>query len=471
MKRNPSLFARLLVPVLLFLTLLPPAACLIFRQAALSYAYSEAESDLQALQQSILPLMTRHFSSDELSTQDKIRNFLRNVSAVIRKYDGSAKLLIYSSDMRMVYPSDEQERADAETFSALCADYILSSDFQANTSAQRLTGETDVYLVSVYQVPTRSQQVEYLVAYRPVSQIGTWVSGAAKMVLSIFYVAMLLIALVLWLTARSVARPLSSLCRYAGRIGSGDFCEIETPFPLREPEMLRLSMNEMSRQLCRSEESQRTFFQNVSHELRNPLMSICGYAQGIERGVFPDPKQAAHTILEESQRLTALVSSLLTLSRIESGQHAPTLLPLCVNDCIADSLDRAAGSALQKQVDIRFPPADGRLLALGDEDLLSHVLNNLLSNAIRYAHSSVSVAVRSENGHILITVCDDGEGIAPQDLPHIFERCYKGRGGHFGIGLAIAHSAAEQMRGSLTAQNRPEGGACFTLTLLQSQDK
>ena len=112
MKRNPSLFARLLVPVLLFLTLLPPAACLIFRQSALSYAYSEAESDLQALQQSILPLMTRHFSSDELSTQDKIRNFLRNVSAVIRKYDGSAKLLIYSSDMRMVYPSDEQERAD-----------------------------------------------------------------------------------------------------------------------------------------------------------------------------------------------------------------------------------------------------------------------------------------------------------------------------------------------------------------------
>lgn len=259
MKRNPSLFARLLVPVLLFLTLLPPAACLIFRQSALSYAYSEAGSDLQALQQSILPLMTRHFSSDELSTQDKVRNFLRNVSAVIRKYNGSAKLLIYSSDMRMVYPSDEQERADAETFSALCADYILSSDFQANTSAQRLTGEKDVYLVSVYQVPTRSQQVEYLVAYRPVSQIGTWVSGAAKMVLSIFYVAMLLIALVLWLTARSVARPLSSLCRYAGRIGSGDFCEIETPFSLREPEMLRLSMNEMSRQLCRSEESQRTY--------------------------------------------------------------------------------------------------------------------------------------------------------------------------------------------------------------------
>lgn len=88
-----------------------------------------------------------------------------------------------------------------------------------------------------------------------------------------------------------------------------------------------------------------------------------------------------------------------------------------------------------------------------------------------HARSRVSVTAYSENGHILIIVCDDGEGISPQDLPHVFERCYKGKGGHFGIGLAIAHSAAAQMRGSLTAQNSLEGGACFTLTLLQSQDK
>lgn len=470
-KNKPSLFLRLFLPVLLFLALLPPAACLIFRQAALSYAYSEAESDLQSLQQSVLPLMTRQFSSGETSTQDKIRNFLRSVGSAARKYDGSAKLLIYSADLRMVYPSDEQERADADSFSALCADYIRFSDFQTNMSAQKLTGETDVYLVSVYQVPTRSQQVEYLVAYRPVSQIGTWVSDASKMVLGIFYAAMLLVALVLWFAAQSVAKPLSSLCQTAARIGSGDFCQTDTPFSLREPETLRLSMNEMSRQLRRSDESQRTFFQNVSHELRNPLMSICGYAQGIERGIFPDSKQAAHTILEESQRLTELVSSLLTLSQIENGQNTPTLQPLCVSDCISDSLDRAAGSALQKQVDIRYPSEDATLWALGDEDLLAHVLDNLLSNAIRYARSCVSVAARAESGHVLITVRDDGGGIAPQDLPHLFERCYKGKGGHFGIGLAIAHSASEQMRGVLTAQNAPEGGACFTLTLLQSQDK
>ena len=370
---------------------------------------------------------------------------------ILRKYNGSAKLLIYSADMRVVYPNDEQERADAAAFSALCADYIRSSDFQTHTNVQKLTGETDVYLVSVYQIPTHSQQIEYLAAYRPISQIGTWVDSASQIVLGIFYAAMLLVALVLWFAARSVTRQLDVICQTAGRIGNGDFCEIETPFSLREPETLRLSINDMSHQLRRSDEIQRIFFQNVSHELRNPLMSICGYAQGIEHDVFPDSKQAAHTILEESQRLTLLVNSLLTLSRIESGQNAPPLLPVRIDDCIGDSLNRFSGSAAQKQVE--------------------HVLDNLLSNAIRYARSRVSVTAYSENGHILIIVCDDGEGISPQDLPHVFERCYKGKGGHFGIVLAIAHSAAAQMRGSLTAQNSPEGGACFTLTLLQSQDK
>lgn len=471
MKHTPSLFARLLVPVLLFLALLPPAACLIFRHAALSYAFTEAESDLETLQQSVLPLMSRLFSSDTTTTQEKIRSFLRSTSSLVRKYNGSAKLLIYSADMRVVYPNDEQERADAAAFSALCADYIRSSDFQTHTNVQKLTGETDVYLVSVYQIPTHSQQIEYLAAYRPISQIGTWVDSASQIVLGIFYAAMLLVALVLWFAARSVTRQLDVICQTAGRIGNGDFCEIETPFSLREPETLRLSINDMSHQLRRSDEIQRIFFQNVSHELRNPLMSICGYAQGIEHGVFSDSKQAAHTILEESQRLTLLVNSLLTLSRIESGQNASALLPVRIDDCIGDSLNRFSGSAAQKQVELCLSSADDSLLALGDEDLLAHVLDNLLSNAIRYARLRVSVTAYSENGHILIIVCDDGEGISPQDLPHVFERCYKGKGGHFGIGLAIAHSAAAQMRGSLTAQNSPEGGACFTLTLLQSQDK
>ena len=193
-------------------------------------------------------------------------------------------------------------------------------------------------------------------------------------------------------------------------------------------------------------------------------MSICGYAQGIEQGVFPDSKQAAHTILEESDRLTRLVGSLLTLSRIESGQHAPELVPLCAGECMEDCLDRAAGAALQKGVHLRYTAPEKRLFVQGDEELFAQIAENLLSNAIRYAHETVEVTCTEDADAIRITVADDGDGIDEKDLPRIFERCYKGKGGHFGIGLAIARSAAEQMHGSLSAANRA-GGACFTWTL------
>lgn len=114
-------------------------------------------------------------------------------------------------------------------------------------------------------------------------------------------------------------------------------------------------MNEMTEKLRHSDQVQKDFFQNVSHELRNPLMSISGYAQGVEQGVFPDPKGAAHTILEESVRLTELVNSLLTLSRMESGQNAPALAPVLLGDATADCLDRFHGLALQKGVVLSAP--------------------------------------------------------------------------------------------------------------------
>ena len=224
-------------------------------------------------------------------------------------------------------------------------------------------------------------------------------------------------------------------------------------------------MNGMARQLQRSDQVQKDFFQNVSHELRNPLMSISGYAQGIEQGVFPAPKEAAHTILEESVRLTALVNSLLTLSRMESGQNAPALAPVLLGEAIGDCLDRFHGLALQKGVTLAAPAVDGTLAVLGDEELLGKVLDTLVSNAVRYAKTAVTVAVAAERGRVQISVLDDGAGIGEKDLPHLFERCYKGPGGNFGLGLSIAQTAARAMGGTLAAANRPEGGAAFTLTL------
>ena len=285
------------------------------------------------------------------------------------------------------------------------------------------------------------------------------------LVLAISSVFVLIVIVVLWLTANSIIRPLHWLCQRAYEIGTGDFSEIQTPFSLKELEELRLAMNEMSNQLTRSDQVQKDFFQNVSHELRNPLMSISGYAQGIEAGVFPSSKEAAHTILEESIRLTELVNSLLTLSRMESGQTIPQLSSVLIAEAIEDCLDRVHGLALKNNVAFSVAAFSRKLTVKGEEELIGKVMYNLMTNAIRYAMTTVTIEVTEEKNKVIISVSDDGKGIAPKDLPHLFERCYKGEGGHFGLGLSIASTAAAAMGGELTAANRQDGGAIFTLIL------
>lgn len=172
------------------------------------------------------------------------------------------------------------------------------------------------------------------------------------------------------------------------------------------------------------------------------------------------------TILTESLRLTEVVSGLLILSRLESGQQNAALGPVRVVEVIEDQLDRLNGLAVQRGISLALVPFEQSITVYGEEELLGKVLENLLTNGIRYAKTAVTISVKTEKKQVAISVSDDGDGIDEKDLPHLFERCYKGKGGNFGIGLAIAHSAAEKMEGRLEAANRQEEGAVFTLTLL-----
>lgn len=464
--RKHKLFNRLLIPTLIVLLLLPPLSCLIFYQSARQYAYNEASRDLEALHQKILPLMNSSFAVSDSTPSGQVKDFLSQVGPLMSRTSGDARLMILEARMHLIYPRNDQDRAAITPLAEEFTRHIQSTDMEVENGTKNFqASDGKTYLVNIYKVPTESVQIRYLIAYCPTSQIGGWVGKASILVLAISSLFGLLTFAVLWMTTRSIAQPLHRLCREVERIGSGSFAEIEPEFSLKELEELRLAMNRMSVQLMRSDDIQKNFFQNVSHELRSPLMSISGYAQGIEQGIFQSSKEAAHTILAESVRLTELVNSLLVLSRMESGQYPPILGPLAIADSIVDCLDRVHGLALQKGISVSLSPYDPKLMVYGEEELLGQVLDNLLTNAIRYAKTSVIVSVLAEDSQVSISVSDDGEGIAKKDMPHLFKRCYKGKGGNFGIGLAIAHTAAQGMNGELSADNRLAGGAVFTLSL------
>lgn len=469
--RTQKIFSRLLVPTMAALLLLPPLSCLVFHQAAKQYAYDEALQELKTLQERIVPAIEHSFSEDARGAWgndafDPVKAFLGKAGPLASQMGGNAQLLILAGQMQIIYPRDEQLRTAALPLAEEFAKYIEHGGIAENNTASFKASDGETYLVSIYQAPVQSQRLQYIITYCPASRIGGWIRKASVLVLAIASIFAVLVFAVLWAAARSITLPLHRLCREAERIGSGSFTEIEPMFSLREMEDLRLAMNRMSDQLLRSDQIQKNFFQNVSHELRNPLMSISGYAQGIEQGVFQPPRDAARTILTESLRLTEVVNSLLTLSRLENGQQDVSLDPVRIAEAIEDCLDRLNGLAVQRGISLVLAPFEQNTMAYGEEELLSKVLENLLTNAIRYAKTTVTVSVQTEENQVSVSVSDDGNGIDEKDLPHLFERCYKGKGGNFGIGLAIAHSAAEKMEGHLKAANRNEGGAIFTLSLL-----
>lgn len=461
--RTQKIFSRLLVPTMVALLLLPPLSCLIFHQAAKRYAYNEAVRELQTLQERIIPIMEHSFSGG--GEDDPIKSFLGKAGPLASQMGGNARLMILAGQMQVIYPRDEQLRQAVTPLAEEFRQYIQDNGTLGEDADTLTASDGETYLVNIYEAPVHSQRLRYIITYCPASRIGSWVTEAAVLVLAIASVFVVLVFAVLWTATRSITQPLHRLCREAERIGGGSFTEIEPAFSLKELEDLRLAMNRMSDQLMRSDQSQKNFFQNVSHELRNPLMSISGYAQGIEQGVFQPPKDAAHTILTESLRLTEVVNSLLTLSRLESGQQNTDLGPVRVVEVIEDCLDRLNGLAVQQGISLTLVPFEKSIMVYGEEELLGKILENLLTNAIRYAKTTVTIAVKAEKRQIIISVSDDGDGIDGKDLPHLFERCYKGKGGNFGIGLAIAHSAAAKMEGYLKAKNQNEGGAIFTISL------
>lgn len=407
--------------------------------------------------------------SDDTATPMQVREFLRKAGRIARSSGGRARLMILDPELKLIYPYDEEEQADIRGLYSDISGYVAENADSINTESAddtvTVTSGGQDYLVSVSEIPMQSVEIKYVAAYCPTEQMDIWVNKASMIVLAISSVLAALALAVLMLTVRSVTKPVRALCSAADEIGSGSFETMQSTFSISELDELRVSMNEMSGRLRRSDETQKNFFQNVSHELRNPLMSISGYAQGIEQGVFEHPEEVAHTILEESGRLTEIVSSLLTLSRLETAEAEAQLEYIDINETIEDCLDRVNGQAVKNGISLIYDESDGAFSAMGDEELCEQVICNFLTNAVRYATSCVEVSVHQQSDKVLIKVADDGKGISPDDIDHVFERCYKGAGGNFGIGLAIAQTAAHRMKGEVSAANRPEGGAIFTLTL------
>ncbi|MBC8171204.1 MAG: HAMP domain-containing histidine kinase [Anaerolineae bacterium] len=283
----------------------------------------------------------------------------------------------------------------------------------------------------------------------------------------------LIVALVLaTIISGTIARPLQQLAKATRAVAQGDYEHkviIEGPPEIRA---VAESFNLMIGEVRNTQQSQRDFLVNVSHDLKTPLTSIQGYSQAIMDGAVKDQNQAAAIIHDEAGRLNRMVSELTELARLQVGGVKMQISAINVGQIVGSIAGRLAMVAASKHIMLHTDIQSVPLIA-GDGDRLAQVFTNLISNAINYTPEGGTIWVRvsPDRGGVAIGIRDNGIGIPQAELPRIFERFYqvdKTRGPRrgTGLGLAITREIVLAHGGEVIVTSAGEGlGSIFTVWL------
>jgi signal transduction histidine kinase len=284
----------------------------------------------------------------------------------------------------------------------------------------------------------------------------------------------LVVALVVgvWL-ARTLTRPLRALTEATHRMAGG---ALEQAVPVKSQDEigeLATAFNQMSREVARANNARKQMTADVAHELRTPLTVIAGHVEAMRDGVLPVTPERLTVIYTEIEHLQHLVGDLRTLSQADAGELKLNPQPLSAVELLEQVRATFEHPALQRGVTLQLDVQD-RLPAIhADEIRLMQVLSNLLANALRYtpAGGRITLTAAAAGDGVTLSVQDTGPGIAPDDLPHIFDRFYradKARSdgeGESGLGLAIARAVVEAHGGRIWAESEPGHGARIHIAL------
>jgi two-component system OmpR family sensor kinase/two-component system sensor histidine kinase BaeS len=277
---------------------------------------------------------------------------------------------------------------------------------------------------------------------------------------------------VIAVTIRGVGRPLGDLVTAAATVANGDYSVRVAAQGPPSVRMVATAFNSMAERLERQDRQRRELMADIAHELRTPLSVIQGRLEGLVDGVYPRDDAQLGQVIEDTRMLARLVDDLRVLAHTESGtlslQKEPTDIAILAQDVVSS----LALEAKTRGVSVNLDAAADLPLVDLDPLRIREVIANVLTNALRHtpAGGSISVTVRrsSVDGRdgISMTVADTGTGIAPEDLPKVFDRFYKGRSSSgSGLGLTIARNLVRAHGGEMRAESRPGHGTSITFTV------
>jgi two-component system OmpR family sensor kinase/two-component system sensor histidine kinase BaeS len=339
------------------------------------------------------------------------------------------------------------------------------------------------YAVSAHQsaiaLRAHGDQVGTLVIERP-SFFGplALLGGLLRLTCLVAFLPGVLTLLIGFLLTRRMATPLADVIAAAQSVAAGD---LSTRVQVRGPGDLRSlsdSFNRMADALERTDRERRNLLADIAHELRTPLTILRGKLEGMVDGVYPADEAHVAPVLEETYVLERLVEDLRLLTLAETRQLHFDREPVDLGDLAERAADLFGAEAADRGIGITVRIEPGLPAILADPQRVGQVIGNLLSNALRYVpeRGQIEIAAQRCDGGVELAVSDNGPGVAESDLPHLFDRFWRGEKsrarseGGAGLGLAIAKQLVEAQGGAMAARPRPGGGlhVSFVMPAFQS---
>lgn len=428
-----------------------------------------------------------------------------------------AGITIYSQMLQMLIKDEQRQLEDN---GQLIVNFILYQDLNNTSNIQRLTELLDQYDLQVFAYDDQQQRVIFS-SIPDMERIEAWVNrydinqnsqplwqaGEEKYVVSIipfysltsvqhlvlltsldelqevqrslihrliliFLIGIMVAVLLSHYLTTKLVTPLTKLRHQLKKIEKRQFDQMEEIKATGEIKEVEKSVVDMANELNSFIQSQHHFFQNASHELKTPLMTVQGYAEGIRDGIFEgkDAERGLNVMVAEINRLKKIINEIILLAKLDSESEIYRAENVNVAAFMEKVLDRAIPIANEQDIAIELTEAEEVTVFFDEEKMLQAVMN-IVTNAIRHASERVDIAVYTVRKQVQIVVTDDGPGIDDDLIQKLFHRFVKGESGETGLGLAIARAIVERSGGQIKAENTESNGARFTILFMEANRK
>ncbi|MFX0561193.1 ATP-binding protein [Tepidibacillus infernus] len=393
-----------------------------------------------------------------------------------------ARITVFDKQGKILGTSAEQEVVPGSKVNAKFIEILTRGETEVTRTMDKETGE--LTFVAVVPMGNNEDAIEngILLETKPTNLDLALNKMRFYLVIGAIVILVIIIIVSVYL-AMYISRPISRLATTVAEISRGSYVFNADDQPLDEINVLANQLNKLTVRLqkiqgesYRMEEERARLFAEISHELRTPLTSVQGFVEAIRDGMVQDEalqEKYLNTIYTQTVHITRLVDDILSLSRLESGNITVEKLPVDLIALAQGVVMSMEGLANSKNISMVLEKKTENAIMVGDVDRMEQIIRNLLKNAVRATENgTIRVSVESRQDEVILTIEDNGIGIPPDDLPHIWDRFYRVKNQRnsnmqekgTGLGLVIVKKLVQLQGGKIDVASQLGKGTTFIIS-------